>query len=146
MRPAIDPDEVDDNEDLDSTVEPEWGPEAHEVHDLDDDDDDDDHASLKLPTSRKYTEREEARGRRTKRKQDVQATIAGVRRLTESKMAKKSRSPSASRGQSTSKSRSPLQALHALLFLKEVVMMTILLGHKHLQVLVEKKLVLFGTI
>ena len=68
MRPDIDPDDVDNNEDLDSVVDPEWGPETHEVHDLEDDDDDD--ASPKMATSRIYKVREEARGRKTKRKQD----------------------------------------------------------------------------
>ena len=109
MPRELDPEYVDDNEDLDSVVDcvvdPEYCPETPEVHDLedDDDDDDDDHASPKLPTSRKYTEKEEAKGRRTNRKQEVEATIAGVRRLTESKMAKKSSSNKGPR----SGSRSP---------------------------------------
>ena len=88
MCPDIDPDEVDDNENLDSIVDSEWGLEAHEVHDLEDDDDDD-HASPKMPTSRIYTAREETRGRRTKRKQDIEATIAGIERLNQSMMARK---------------------------------------------------------
>ena len=154
MRPDIDPDDVDDNQDLDSVLDsvgdPEYNPETPKVHELEDDDDDaaDDHASPKLPPSRIYTAREETRGRRNKRKQDIEDTIAGVERLNQSMMAKKSssnkgprsesRSPSASRrGPSTSKSRSPLQAL---LFLQEVVM-NILLCHQHLKVQVEKKLV-----
>ena len=113
MPPELDPQYVDDNEDLDSVVDsvgdPEYNPETPEVHELEDDDDDDgdDHASPKMPPSKIYTKREEARSRRNKRKLDVEATVLRVQKLTESKMAKESRSPSASRGQSTSKSRSP---------------------------------------
>ena len=66
MSAGLDPDD-NDNEDLDSNVDPEWTPDAPEVLEAEDDDADDDAASPKMSSSKIYKAREETRAKRNQR-------------------------------------------------------------------------------
>ena len=57
------PDDNDNEEDIDSVIDPDWTPDAPEVLEIRDNDaaDDDDVASPKLPASKRHKEREETR-------------------------------------------------------------------------------------
>ena len=104
---GIGPDD-NDNEDIDSNIDPEWTPGAPEVLEVEDDDADDDAASPKLKSSKKYKAREEIRDQRneraTKRKQTVQDQLSTVDILLQQAAAERF----LSRSQSRSPTRSSL--------------------------------------